>query len=318
MGQIVSGYLKFLRLLNSSKTLCLNNEILKTALDADDEKLSSYIYSINEHLHLLTVSENAVSLKEPLDLLDADKIFRSTEGSGRIVVLESVDSTNTYMLKNAKTLAQGDAVLAEYQTAGRGRRGSRWFSGFGRQLTLSVCCSFDNFEYIRGLSLGIGVAVANAVSAFGFTDAALKWPNDIYKDHKKIGGVLIETIASGSKVKAVIGVGLNVYSDNFGSLEREYGALYDSYQDDFSRNKLAVVLINSIKKTCSDFNKGLLNQYIEQFRDRDELLGRAIKVENEKGIFEGRAAGVDAVGALLLSSDSGTITISSGHITIQS
>ena len=219
------------------------------------------------------------------------------------------------MLKNSKFLASGDTVIAECQEAGRGRRGGRWHSTFGKQLTMSLCYIFDDFNKLEGLSVGIGVAVAQAVERFGFEDILLKWPNDIYKDLKKFGGILIETVPHKNKIKAIIGVGLNVYADEFSNIDKDYTSIFETQPEGFKRNDLAVQLINNIKKVCHEFNDNNKKMIIESFKARDELLGRNIRVENEQGIFEGRAAGVDPHGSLLLTSEDNVISIRSGHIT---
>ena len=284
MGHSV-GFLKLVKLLNSANDLSLKKEVIKTALDVSDAELRE----LSEKLASLGINlqdyDDSLSLSNKVDLLDDSSIFKRVSGAGRIEILESVDSTNTYMLKNSKFLASGDTVIAECQEAGRGRRGGRWHSTFGKQLTMSLCYIFDDFNKLEGLSVGIGVAVAQAVERFGFEDILLKWPNDIYKDLKKFGGILIET------------------------------SIFETQPEGFKRNDLAVQLINNIKKVCHEFNDNNKKMIIESFKARDELLGRNIRVENEQGIFEGRAAGVDPHGSLLLTSEDNVISIRSGHIT---
>lgn len=312
MGHPV-GFLKLVKLLNAANDLSLKKDVIKTALDVTDSQLHDVCEKLTSLGINLQENDSSLSLTQKIDLLDDSSIFKRVSGAGRIEILESVDSTNTYMLKNARFLATGDTVIAECQEAGRGRRGGRWHSSFGKQLTMSLCYIFDDFSKLEGLSVGIGVAVAQAVERFGFEDILLKWPNDIYKDHKKFGGVLIETVPYKEKIKAIIGVGLNVYADEF-NMDRQYTSIFDTQPEGFKRNDLAVQLINNIKKVCQDFNADNKKMSIESFKARDELLGRNIRVENEQGTFEGRAAGVDSHGSLLLASEEKVISIRSGHI----
>ena len=145
MGYSV-GFLKLVKLLNSANDLSLKKEVIKTALEVSDaelrelsEKLASLGINLQEY-------DDSLSLSTKVDLLDDSSIFKRVSGAGRIEILESVDSTNTYMLKNSKFLASGDTVIAECQEAGRGRRGGRWHSTFGKQLgsgsTGVVLCGF--------------------------------------------------------------------------------------------------------------------------------------------------------------------------------
>lgn len=253
MGHSV-GFLKLVKLLNSANDLSLKKEVIKTALDVSDAELRE----LSEKLASLGINlqdyDDSLSLSNKVDLLDDSSIFKRVSGASRIEILESVDSTNTYMLKNSKFLASGDTVIAECQEAGRGRRGGRWHSTFGKQLTMSLCYIFDDFNKLEGLSVGIGVAVAQAVERFGFEDILLKWPNDIYKDLKKFGGILIETVPHKNKIKAIIGVGLNVYADEFSNIDKDYTSIFETQPEGFKRNDLAVQLINNIKKVCHEFN----------------------------------------------------------------
>ena len=307
--------LKIIKLLNNAPDLTLDKNLLMTALDASEEDLYSTVKNLSVYSDAITVENDKFSLKEKIDLLDDMSIFKRVEGSGRIAILDAVDSTNTFMIKNASMLASGDVVIAEIQSEGRGSRGGKWHSGLGKQLTLSVCYIFDSFEKLQGLSVGIGVATAISIERFGFENILLKWPNDVYMDTLKVGGILIETVPYKDKVKAIIGVGLNVYDDDFGDLTRDYGAMYTKQPDNFKRNDLAAALINNIKRTCEDFNKGSKRMIFESFKARDEMLGKMIQVDNVQGSFVGRAAGIDNTGALLLAQDDKKISIRSGHIT---
>ncbi len=314
MGQTVS-FLKLIKLLNSAPELTLEKTLLLTALDVNEKEFLSLVSKVNGLGVEVQVNAQSVSLKESIDLLDDTSIFKRVHGAGRIAILDEVDSTNTFMLKNASLMANGDVVIAEHQTSGRGSRGGRWHSGLGKQLTLTVCYVFDSFEKLQGLSVGIGVAAAISIERFGFENVLLKWPNDIYMDTLKVGGILIETVPYKGKVKAIIGVGLNVYSEDFGELSRDYGSIFEKQPEKFKRNYLAAALINNIKKTCSDFNTGNKKMTIEAFKARDEMLGKMVQVDNVQGTFVGRAAGVDNTGALIIAQEDKNIAISTGHIT---
>lgn len=307
--------LKIIKLLNNAPDLTLDKTLLMTALDASEEDLFSLVKNLSVYSDVIIFENDKFHLKDKVDLLDDMSIFKRVEGSGRIAILDTVDSTNTFMIKNASMLASGDVVIAEIQSDGRGSRGGKWHSGLGKQLTLSVCYIFDSFDKLQGLSVGIGVATAISIERFGFENVLLKWPNDVYLGTLKVGGILIETVPYKNKVKAIIGVGLNVYDDDFGELTRDYGSMYKEKPENFKRNDLAAALINNIKKTCEDFNNGSKRMIFESFKARDEMLGKMIQVDNVQGTFVGRAAGIDNTGALLLAQDDKKISIRSGHIT---
>ncbi|NIQ54189.1 MAG: biotin--[acetyl-CoA-carboxylase] ligase, partial [Gammaproteobacteria bacterium] len=109
-------------------------------------------------------------------------------------VLETVDSTNRYLLDaGAPAGSRLRACVAGAQTAGRGRRGRQWVSPPGANLYLSVSRTFaGGTDPVRGLSLAVGVAVAEALEGLGVTGLALKWPNDIQLAGRKLGGILVE------------------------------------------------------------------------------------------------------------------------------
>lgn len=139
--------------------------------------------------------------------------------------LEVIDSTNTYLIKKSKEqkVYEGEVVLAHYQTQGRGQRTSEWESAPGENLMCSIFAlpTFLNGDNFFLISKAIAVAVKNVVaSKFVSEQVEVKWPNDIYVNKKKIGGILIENQYKGSQLKhSVIGLGLNINQTNFENKE---------------------------------------------------------------------------------------------------
>jgi BirA family biotin operon repressor/biotin-[acetyl-CoA-carboxylase] ligase len=127
-----------------------------------------------------------------------------------IDVLPRCDSTNAILLSRAEAgAASGTVIIGEQQTAGRGRRGRVWFASADDSLTFSLLWRLAPGTPPSGLSLAVGVAVARALEKVGAGETALKWPNDLLRDGRKLGGVLIELVPGGS-LAAVIGIGLNL------------------------------------------------------------------------------------------------------------
>ncbi|WP_242463408.1 biotin--[acetyl-CoA-carboxylase] ligase [Rhodocyclus tenuis] len=127
-------------------------------------------------------------------------------------VLAECDSSNSVLLERAAHGApSGAVVIAERQTAGRGRRGRVWRAAAGDSLTFSLLWRFGgDISRLAGLSLAVGVALARALESCGVRGVALKWPNDLLLDGGKLGGVLIELASERGATAAVIGIGINL------------------------------------------------------------------------------------------------------------
>ncbi|WP_303011506.1 biotin--[acetyl-CoA-carboxylase] ligase, partial [Rodentibacter pneumotropicus] len=131
-----------------------------------------------------------------------------------------ITSTNEWILQNIAHLQKGDLCLAEYQTGGRGRRGRQWLSPFAGQMIFSFYWTFDPRKSIEGLSLVVGLAIAEA---FG---VQVKWPNDILFDGRKLGGILIEIAnVKNDGLNLVIGVGINVSLPEKTAINQPYAQL---------------------------------------------------------------------------------------------
>lgn len=156
-----------------------------------------------------------------LDLLDRQAIMACMGSAARkdladILLFDQIDSTNGYLLNG--DFPSGTVCLAETQSSGRGRRGRDWHSPYGRNLYFSIVWQFhQGVATLEGLSLAVGVVLAETVTSLGVGDVRLKWPNDLLREGCKLGGVLIEVGGDLSgECRAVIGVGLNVrMSDGF-------------------------------------------------------------------------------------------------------
>jgi len=168
----------------------------------------------------------------------------------KIDVFNELTSTNDYLFEQVKTGAMNaNVVLAEMQTAGRGRQGNKWNSAPGNIL-LSLHHRFTcELKRLYGLSLVVGVAVARVLKTNGLHDVKLKWPNDVYWNSRKMAGVLIETKQDGKNVDAIIGLGLNVQDQT----ADQFVCLEDALQHKVYRNKLTAQLLSEIQLVLEQF-----------------------------------------------------------------
>ncbi|MFK3663617.1 MULTISPECIES: bifunctional biotin--[acetyl-CoA-carboxylase] ligase/biotin operon repressor BirA [Enterobacterales] len=269
--------------------------------------------AINKHIQTLrdwgvdvfTVPGKGYSLPEPIQLLD-ESFIRSNIAEGSVTVLPVIDSTNQYLLERIGTLQTGDACVAEYQQAGRGRRGRKWFSPFGANLYLSMYWRLEQGPAAAiGLSLVIGIVMAEVLQSLGAEKVRVKWPNDLYLSDRKLAGILVElTGKTGDAAQIVIGAGINlamrrVESDviNQGWINlQEAGIKID-------RNTLAVRLIKELRAALQLFEQEGLAPYLSRWKKLDNFIDRPVKlIIGEKEIF-GTSRGIDTQGALLLEQD---------------
>jgi BirA family biotin operon repressor/biotin-[acetyl-CoA-carboxylase] ligase len=252
-------------------------------------------------------------LSNPVELLDAGRIGAEL-GSQRMAQLRTlelkfeVDSTNTRLLAAAPPpLGQADACLSELQHAGRGRRGRRWIAPFGAGVALSVAWTFsEGASTLAALSLAVGVAVSRALVRAGARGMTLKWPNDIWLDDRKIGGVLIELRAEASgPAHVVIGVGVNV--DLPAAARREIeadgvrvAAVADACAAAPSRNLIAGAILDELLSMLEQFEREGFAAFRDAWTSLDALSGRPARVLLGGAAISGTARGVDQEGALLL------------------
>jgi BirA family biotin operon repressor/biotin-[acetyl-CoA-carboxylase] ligase len=218
----------------------------------------------------------------------------------------------------------GFVCLAEYQTAGRGRRGRDWVSPFGSNIYLSILWNFQNgAASINGLSLAIGVAVIRALNDLGIDNIGLKWPNDIYWQGKKLAGILIEISGESSgPCHAVIGLGLNFYipKEQGKSIAQDWVDLNHIISDNSARirNKLAAVLLNHLMPTIADFEHQTLNAYLDEWRKYDCMQDKEVDIYMGQKVFSGTIKGINNEGLLLLSDHRGELkTFASGEVSFR-
>jgi BirA family transcriptional regulator, biotin operon repressor / biotin---[acetyl-CoA-carboxylase] ligase len=236
-----------------------------------------------------------------------------------------VDSTNTVLLErpNPPTSA-GDVFLAEYQTAGRGRRGRSWIAPPGGSICLSLAWTFGEVPRDLGaLGLAIGVCELRALRELGLEHAQLKWPNDILVDGRKLGGILIELRAeTDGPACVIVGIGLNV-ALGATLLQRiaETGVtatdLVTAGLAHPSRNAVAATLVGQVVPGLLAFEKEALRPFVEEWRLADALRGRQIDVHTPEGITRGVARGIDLHGALMVETLEGVRRFISGEVTVR-
>lgn len=278
-------------------------------------------------IELVAVSGKGYKLARPLQLLSSQAISEVLEQSAakllrRIEIHDSLPSTNGYLLEAARRNEEGGLVcLAEYQSAGKGRRGRSWISPFGHNIYLSILWRHQTGPgAIAGLSLAIGVAVVRALRQFGVEDVGLKWPNDIYWRGRKLGGILIEVSGeSGGPCHSVVGLGLNLYLSNqqAQAIEQAWVDLQHIVGERSTgrRNQLVALLLNQILPVLADFETLTLAHYLPDWRCMDCMLGLETDIFIGEQGFHGTVKGIDDQGLLLLEDADGRIRpFASGEI----
>lgn len=271
-------------------------------------------------------------LASPISLLDARQISRTLSAASkkRIGALETVDvidSTNSEIKR--RNPESGQILLAELQTAGRGRQGRQWIAPFASGLCLSISWMFKHQPVARiaGASLALGVAVRRALLELGYAGVRLKWPNDLLGPGGKLGGILLEFNDGPGMVVAGIGInwqmpdapsGIDQPWTDLASMTRKQKQIALPLPD---RNDLAGRVIDHAVGGLEEFDQQGLGPFLDEWRSADALLGREIRVQrgtaDQKGDLLGCAAGVDSAGALMVATHEGLQTVSGGEVQVR-
>ena len=262
----------------------------------------------NIGLDIYTIKGKGYRLSAPLQLLDAAKIKQYQSPAMADILLQHVtDSTNTQLLQRlqqGQTLQKGAVLVAEAQTAGRGRRGNSWFSPFGSNLYFSLYWQLEQgIQAAMGLSLVIGIAVAEVLEQQFQLPVRLKWPNDIYLHQKKLAGILIELAGqSHASCDVVIGLGLNICMPQQGreQISQAWTDLQQYSATAIDRNRLVALLQHSVCHHLQQFDQTGFAAFVAAFNQRDQFFQQAVCVSSGDKQFFGESLGVDAQGGVIL------------------
>lgn len=277
-------------------------------------------------LELLSQSGKGYCLVGGLELLDAAAISSrltplTASAIAELVLLESVDSTNSYLMRQTHTAAGVSICFAEFQTAGRGRRGRHWVSPFASNIYLSLKLSLNSgLGAFEGISLAVGVAVAQALNDVGVADVQLKWPNDVLWSGKKLGGILIEVVGDPSGVcQLVIGLGLNLRAAKSmqTSIDQPWVSLDQILPTPPSRNELAAGLLNHIIPLLSDYEAQGFARYKAAWEALNAHANQQVDLYMGSRHASGVLRGVNPAGALLLETQNGVEVFHGGEVSLR-
>ncbi|MBN6363591.1 bifunctional biotin--[acetyl-CoA-carboxylase] ligase/biotin operon repressor BirA [Providencia huaxiensis] len=284
------------------------------------EQLGMTRSAINKHIKTLrswglnieTIAGKGYKLPYQINLLSKEAIKKQVDGLN-IIVEPVIDSTNQYMLERINSLKSGDTCLAEYQSAGRGRRGRQWISPFGCNLYLSMYWKLDQGPAAAvGLSLVVGIVIAEALNKISQDKVKVKWPNDLYMNDKKLAGILVElTGKTGDAAHIIIGIGINIGMnknniEDANTITQEWSSLRDEVEN-IERNELSANIIKSLRKSLVIFEREGLKPFLERWFKLDNFLNRPVKLLIGNDIITGVERGINDQGALLLQKDNDEI-----------
>jgi BirA family biotin operon repressor/biotin-[acetyl-CoA-carboxylase] ligase len=306
--------------------------------EADESVVRAALGALEDAgLPLLRDGSDRLYLERSFIALDAQTIRDALEALGRkarVEVAGIIDSTNTALLRRARDSASPRSpdelhiVVAEMQTAGRGRQGRTWSTQAGSSLAVSFSrLLLRGIDELAGLSLMCGLAVRDALTRHA-VEALLKWPNDLLWQGRKLGGILIEVhpIAAGQSV-VVIGVGLNVAADPVRSAALALPGTGGLIATDLeaagalapvNRNRLIADLADTLSERIDQFLHSGFGPYREDWNAQHAYRDLAVEmIDRGNVVHQGVARGVDAQGRLCLEAGENTLTVIAGDVTLR-
>ncbi|WP_225181632.1 bifunctional biotin--[acetyl-CoA-carboxylase] ligase/biotin operon repressor BirA [Pectobacterium aroidearum] len=310
--------LKLIKILSDGEFY--SGELLGEMMGMSRAAINKHIQTIRDWgIDVFTVTGKGYSLPAPMQLLDEDVILKHLPEGG-VTVLPVVDSTNQYILDRLDILSSGDVCLAEYQQSGRGRRGRQWFSPFGANLYLSLYWRLEQGPAAAvGVSLVIGIVMAEVLHKLGADGVRVKWPNDLYLKDRKLAGILVElTGKTGDAANLVIGAGINLQMREPAPDTISQGWI--NLQEagiDINRNTLASTLISELRGALAIFELQGLEPFIPRWEKLDNYFNRPVRLIIGNREIYGIDRGIDRQGALLLENDGLVTPYIGGEISLR-
>jgi BirA family biotin operon repressor/biotin-[acetyl-CoA-carboxylase] ligase len=223
-----------------------------------------------------------------------------------MLVLDSVDSTNNYAMA---LIQQGERdtikpVFAMEQTQGKGRRGKQWKSNKGANIMLSIPIEMQWLPLSQQFQLSAAIALSchDLFLKYRVSNVFIKWPNDIFINDSKAGGILIENVIKGTLWQwSVIGIGLNINQEKFEDFNLKATSLKLATGETYDVLKLAEELVSSVLKRVNELKSGKFEKMLEEYNQHLFARNKIIKLKKGNIVFETKIAGVSSSGQLITS-----------------
>ena len=226
-----------------------------------------------------------------------------------VEVLPEIDSTNTELMRRARAgRTEPTLLVAEQQTAGRGRMGRQWESAPGDSLTFSLGLPLQPADW-SGLSLAVGLSLAESLHP----SVRIKWPNDLWLDERKLGGILVEAASSAGRSFVVVGVGLNIRPRPGDGLRTPPAALHEVWPEATVAAALGRVALPLVQ-TLLVFGQTGFAPLQSRYAARDVLAGRQVTTSDGQ---HGQALGVGPAGALRLQLPDRVLEVVSAEVSVR-
>ena len=304
----------------------VSGQELGEQLDISRTAISKHIKALTDiGLDIYSVTGKGYKLSHPLSLLSHSKIidaFPRGDVVPDVEVHNLIDSTNSYLLRRLPNqLSQGQVCLAEFQSAGRGRRGRQWISPFGSQIYLSMYWHLEQgLSAAMGLNLVTALAVSDAVLSQTGIQVQLKWPNDVYLGGVKLAGILIDLEGQALEPShSVIGIGLNLDmpAQAAEQIDQKWTDLQSHSTSKIDRNALCTQLIYFLLKRLHQHHSEGLAAMMEEWQSQDFYLNKKVKLITGERITKGICRGVNGQGALMLEVDGQIKPIYGGEVSLR-
>lgn len=240
-----------------------------------------------------------------------NNIFSALFVGQNLVELKQVDSTNTFLknlLSKSTPVPEGTVIMAEDQFAGRGQRDNTWHAQPGKNLTFSILLNpgflsvQQQFDLTRAVSLG----VYDALYPLLRDSLRIKWPNDIYYQNNKFGGMLIENILQGNRIKhSIIGIGLNVNQEEFHPSATNATSIKKILQRDYDLKTILAQICNKVEGYYLQLRMGRFAQMRELYQSRLYRLNEEHLFKSNGETFKGVIKNVTDEGLLIVHTGAG-------------
>ncbi|MFK9099963.1 bifunctional biotin--[acetyl-CoA-carboxylase] ligase/biotin operon repressor BirA [Pseudomonas guariconensis] len=313
--------LKLLNLLKDGRFH--SGQALGEAMGVSRSAVWKQLQHLESELNLVIhkVRGRGYQLAVPLTLLESEVIHKHGRGDHwPLWIHETIDSTNAEALR---LIARGESapflVLAEQQTAGRGRRGRQWVSPFAENLYYSLVLRVEGgMRQLEGLSLVVGLAVMRTLQVFGLDAAGLKWPNDVLVGERKIAGILLELVGDPADVcHVVLGIGINVNMQSNDRVDQQWTSMKREVGGSIDRNRLVAQLNQQLQHELARHRRYGFAAFQEEWEQANLWQGRTVSLIAGSNRIDGVMLGVDALGALRLEVEGVEKSFSAGELSLR-